>query len=82
VPGQEGAKGNVAEKKKVKESMEASLGKLLKNNDWSTSDGASLGLGSLSSSMLLGPESISSSRFSLVFISFERTCRKDIWPLA
>ncbi|GKC70074.1 hypothetical protein Tco_1115957, partial [Tanacetum coccineum] len=30
VPGQEGAKGNVAEKKKVKESMEANLGKLLK----------------------------------------------------
>ncbi|GJU53658.1 hypothetical protein Tco_1227372 [Tanacetum coccineum] len=30
VPGQEGAEGNVAEKKKVKESMEANLGKLLK----------------------------------------------------
>ncbi|GJZ45944.1 hypothetical protein Tco_0593540 [Tanacetum coccineum] len=30
VPGQEGAKGNVAEKKKVKESMEANLGKLMK----------------------------------------------------
>ncbi|GKA50570.1 hypothetical protein Tco_0743643 [Tanacetum coccineum] len=36
VPGQEGAEGNVAEKKKVKESMEASLGKLLKYNVWST----------------------------------------------
>ncbi|GJV64738.1 hypothetical protein Tco_1475566 [Tanacetum coccineum] len=33
VPGQE---GNVAEKKKVKESMEANLGKLLKYNAWST----------------------------------------------
>ncbi|GKA98588.1 zinc finger, CCHC-type containing protein [Tanacetum coccineum] len=32
VPGQEGAEGNVAEKKKVKESMEANLGKLLKYN--------------------------------------------------
>ncbi|GJZ21248.1 hypothetical protein Tco_0558287 [Tanacetum coccineum] len=32
VPGQEGAKGNVAEKKKVRESMEANLGKLLKCN--------------------------------------------------
>ncbi|GJU27992.1 hypothetical protein Tco_1166613 [Tanacetum coccineum] len=30
VPGQEGAEGNVAEKKKVKESMKANLGKLLK----------------------------------------------------
>ncbi|GJT27788.1 ribonuclease H-like domain-containing protein [Tanacetum coccineum] len=30
VPGQEGAEGNVAEKNKVKESMEANLGKLLK----------------------------------------------------
>ncbi|GKA89570.1 hypothetical protein Tco_0811382, partial [Tanacetum coccineum] len=29
VPGQEGAEGNVAKKKKVKESMEANLGKLL-----------------------------------------------------
>ncbi|GKA92008.1 hypothetical protein Tco_0813933 [Tanacetum coccineum] len=37
VPGQEGAKGNVAEKKKVKESMKANLGKLLKYNAWSTS---------------------------------------------
>ncbi|GKE08277.1 hypothetical protein Tco_1411828 [Tanacetum coccineum] len=37
VPGQEGAEGNVAEKKKVKESMEANLGKLLKYNAWSTS---------------------------------------------
>ncbi|GJX91389.1 hypothetical protein Tco_0344715 [Tanacetum coccineum] len=36
IPGQEGAKGNVAEKKKVKESMEANLGKLLKYNAWST----------------------------------------------
>ncbi|GJR49682.1 zinc finger, CCHC-type containing protein [Tanacetum coccineum] len=36
VPGQEGAKGNVAEKKKVKESMETNLGKLLKYNAWST----------------------------------------------
>ncbi|GKC90398.1 hypothetical protein Tco_1151047 [Tanacetum coccineum] len=35
VPGQEGAKGNVTEKKKVKESMEANLGKLLKYNTWS-----------------------------------------------
>nr|GEY94933.1 zinc finger, CCHC-type [Tanacetum cinerariifolium] len=32
VPGQEGAEGNVAGKKKVKESMEANLGKLLKYN--------------------------------------------------
>ncbi|GKC84915.1 hypothetical protein Tco_1140632 [Tanacetum coccineum] len=36
VPGQEGAKDNVAEKKKVKESMIANLGKLLKYNAWST----------------------------------------------
>nr|GEW07977.1 zinc finger, CCHC-type [Tanacetum cinerariifolium] len=36
VPRQEGAEGNVAEKKKVKESMEANLGKLLKYNAWST----------------------------------------------
>ncbi|GJX39120.1 retrovirus-related pol polyprotein from transposon TNT 1-94 [Tanacetum coccineum] len=36
VPGQEGAQGNIAEKKKVKESMEANLGKLLKYNAWST----------------------------------------------
>ncbi|GJR74523.1 zinc finger, CCHC-type containing protein [Tanacetum coccineum] len=36
VPGQEGAEGNVAEKKKVKESMEANIGKLLKYNAWST----------------------------------------------
>ncbi|GJV72005.1 hypothetical protein Tco_1492000 [Tanacetum coccineum] len=36
VPGQEGAEGNVAIKKKVKESMEANLGKLLKYNAWST----------------------------------------------
>ncbi|GKF95880.1 hypothetical protein Tco_0288615, partial [Tanacetum coccineum] len=36
VPGQEGAEGNVAEKKKVKESMEANLGILLKYNAWST----------------------------------------------
>ena len=36
VPGQEGAEGNVAEKKKVKESTEANLGKLLKYNAWST----------------------------------------------
>ncbi|GKB76258.1 hypothetical protein Tco_0943153 [Tanacetum coccineum] len=35
VPGQEGAEGNVAEKKKVKESMKAGLGKLLKYNAWS-----------------------------------------------
>ncbi|GJS68192.1 zinc finger, CCHC-type containing protein [Tanacetum coccineum] len=35
VPGQEGAEGNVGEKKKVKESMEANLGKLLKYNVWS-----------------------------------------------
>ncbi|GJV75272.1 hypothetical protein Tco_1506856 [Tanacetum coccineum] len=32
VPGQEGAEGNVAEKKKVKEYMKANLGKLLKYN--------------------------------------------------
>ncbi|GKB10958.1 retrotransposon protein, putative, ty1-copia subclass [Tanacetum coccineum] len=37
VPGQEGVEGNVAEKKKVKESMKANLGKLLKYNAWSTS---------------------------------------------
>nr|GEW34862.1 hypothetical protein [Tanacetum cinerariifolium] len=36
VPGQEGAEGNFAAKKKVKESMEANLGKLLKYNAWST----------------------------------------------
>nr|GEU89003.1 retrovirus-related Pol polyprotein from transposon TNT 1-94 [Tanacetum cinerariifolium] len=36
VPDQEGAEGNVAEKKKVKESMKANLGKLLKYNAWST----------------------------------------------
>ncbi|GKE27239.1 hypothetical protein Tco_1442623, partial [Tanacetum coccineum] len=36
VPGQEGAEGNVTKKKKVKESMEANLGKLLKYNAWST----------------------------------------------
>ncbi|GJY50504.1 hypothetical protein Tco_0441351, partial [Tanacetum coccineum] len=36
VPRQEGAEGNVAEKKKVKESIEANLGKLLKCNAWST----------------------------------------------
>nr|GEW23441.1 zinc finger, CCHC-type [Tanacetum cinerariifolium] len=36
VPRQEGAEGNVAEKKKVKESMKANLGKLLKYNAWST----------------------------------------------
>ncbi|GKF99603.1 hypothetical protein Tco_0301294 [Tanacetum coccineum] len=34
VPGQEGAKGNVAEKKKVKESMKANLRKLLKYTAW------------------------------------------------
>ncbi|GJW50825.1 zinc finger, CCHC-type containing protein [Tanacetum coccineum] len=33
---QEGAEGYVAEKKKVKESMKANLGKLLKYNAWST----------------------------------------------
>ncbi|GJS21520.1 hypothetical protein Tco_0450152 [Tanacetum coccineum] len=36
VPGQEGAEGNVAEKKKVNESMKLNLGKLLKYNAWST----------------------------------------------
>ncbi|GJV56441.1 hypothetical protein Tco_1457446 [Tanacetum coccineum] len=36
VPGQEGTEGNVAEKEKVKESMEANIGKLLKYNAWST----------------------------------------------
>ncbi|GKA52899.1 hypothetical protein Tco_0746214 [Tanacetum coccineum] len=36
VAGQEGAEGNVAEKKKVKESNKANLGKLLKYNVWST----------------------------------------------
>ncbi|GJY93304.1 zinc finger, CCHC-type containing protein [Tanacetum coccineum] len=36
VPGQEGAEGNVAGKKKVKESMKDNLGKLLKYNAWST----------------------------------------------
>ncbi|GJV94663.1 hypothetical protein Tco_1546240 [Tanacetum coccineum] len=36
VPGQEGAEGNVAKKKKVKESIKANLGKLLKYNAWST----------------------------------------------
>ncbi|GJV54301.1 hypothetical protein Tco_1450042 [Tanacetum coccineum] len=36
VPGQEGAEDNVAEKKKVNESMEANLGKLLKYNAWLT----------------------------------------------
>ncbi|GKD06157.1 hypothetical protein Tco_1181131 [Tanacetum coccineum] len=36
VPGQEGAEGNVAEKKKLKESMKANLGKLLMYNAWST----------------------------------------------
>ncbi|GKC20816.1 hypothetical protein Tco_1022966, partial [Tanacetum coccineum] len=36
VPGHEGAEGNVAEKKKVKESMKANLGKLLKYTAWST----------------------------------------------
>ncbi|GKB17179.1 hypothetical protein Tco_0851102, partial [Tanacetum coccineum] len=36
VPGQEGAEGNVAEKKKANESMEANLEKLLKYNVWST----------------------------------------------
>ncbi|GJW06942.1 hypothetical protein Tco_1569365 [Tanacetum coccineum] len=35
VPGQEGAEGNVVGKKKVKESMKANLGKLLKYNAWS-----------------------------------------------
>ncbi|GKD03266.1 hypothetical protein Tco_1178240, partial [Tanacetum coccineum] len=36
VPGQEGAEGNVAEKKKMKKSMETNIGKLLKYNAWST----------------------------------------------
>ncbi|GJX94962.1 hypothetical protein Tco_0349548 [Tanacetum coccineum] len=36
VPSQEGVEGNVAEKKKGKESMEANLGKLPKYNAWST----------------------------------------------
>ncbi|GKC99032.1 hypothetical protein Tco_1169307, partial [Tanacetum coccineum] len=36
VPGQEGAEGNVAKKKKVKESIKANLRKLLKYNAWST----------------------------------------------
>ncbi|GKD33430.1 zinc finger, CCHC-type containing protein [Tanacetum coccineum] len=36
VSGQEGAEDNVAEKKKVKESMKANLEKLLKYNAWST----------------------------------------------
>ncbi|GKC97205.1 hypothetical protein Tco_1167480 [Tanacetum coccineum] len=36
VPGQEGAEGNVAGKKKMKESMKANLGKLLNYNAWST----------------------------------------------
>ncbi|GJV15340.1 retrovirus-related pol polyprotein from transposon TNT 1-94 [Tanacetum coccineum] len=36
VPSQEGAEGNVAEKKKVKESKKANLEKLLKYNAWST----------------------------------------------
>ncbi|GKG05103.1 hypothetical protein Tco_0315490, partial [Tanacetum coccineum] len=36
VLGQEGADGNVAEKKKVKKSMETNLEKLLKYNAWST----------------------------------------------
>ncbi|GJZ76245.1 zinc finger, CCHC-type containing protein [Tanacetum coccineum] len=36
VPEQKGAEGNVAGKKKVKESMKANLGKLLKYNAWST----------------------------------------------
>ena len=34
VPGQEGAEGNVAEKKKVKESKKAKLGNLLKYEAW------------------------------------------------
>ncbi|GKE73425.1 hypothetical protein Tco_1535466, partial [Tanacetum coccineum] len=33
---QEDAKGNVAEKKKVKEFMKANIGKLLKYNAWPT----------------------------------------------
>nr|GEV95080.1 hypothetical protein [Tanacetum cinerariifolium] len=36
VPRQEGTEGNVAEKNKVKESMKANLGKLLKYNAWLT----------------------------------------------
>ncbi|GJR36983.1 hypothetical protein Tco_1212667 [Tanacetum coccineum] len=36
VPGQEGAESDVAKKKKVKKSMEANLGKLLKYNAWWT----------------------------------------------
>ncbi|GJU12538.1 hypothetical protein Tco_1134934 [Tanacetum coccineum] len=36
VPGQEGAEGNVAEKKKVKESMKANPRKLLKYKAWLT----------------------------------------------
>ncbi|GKD94570.1 hypothetical protein Tco_1374407, partial [Tanacetum coccineum] len=36
VLGQEGAEGNVVENKKVNESMEANVGKLLKYNAWST----------------------------------------------
>ncbi|GJR29260.1 RNA-directed DNA polymerase, eukaryota [Tanacetum coccineum] len=36
VPEQDGAEGNVAGKKKVKKSMKANLGKLLKYNAWST----------------------------------------------
>nr|GEY83992.1 zinc finger, CCHC-type [Tanacetum cinerariifolium] len=36
VHGQEGAEGNVAEKKKVNKFMKANLGKLLKYNAWST----------------------------------------------
>ncbi|GKB82922.1 zinc finger, CCHC-type containing protein [Tanacetum coccineum] len=36
VPGQKGAEGNVAEKKKVKKSMKANLGKLLKYKAWLT----------------------------------------------
>ncbi|GJS90726.1 hypothetical protein Tco_0773362 [Tanacetum coccineum] len=36
VPGQEGTEGNVAEKKKVKESIKTNLEKLLKYNTWST----------------------------------------------
>ncbi|GKD63558.1 hypothetical protein Tco_1305666 [Tanacetum coccineum] len=35
VPSQEGAKGNVAEKKKMEESKKTNLGKLLKYNAWS-----------------------------------------------
>nr|GEX86320.1 retrovirus-related Pol polyprotein from transposon TNT 1-94 [Tanacetum cinerariifolium] len=36
IHGQDGAEGNVAKKKKVKESMKANIGKLLKYNAWST----------------------------------------------